>query len=57
MKYTFVAYGLLLVYTILAWVINLIQFFGCDFDPIGKEEILKGTGMFIPPVSWFTVWI
>jgi hypothetical protein len=57
MKYTFVAYGLLLVYTILAWVINLIQFFGCDFDPIGKEEILKGIGMFIPPVSWFTVWI
>lgn len=57
MKNLFVMYFIIIVYTIISWVANLIQFFGCDFDPIGKEEILKGIGMFIPPVSWFTCWI
>jgi hypothetical protein len=57
MKYAFAFYGLLLVYTIISWVVNLVTFFGCDFDPIGKEEIFKGLGLFIPPISWVSAWM
>ena len=57
MKDALVVYGLILLYTVIAWVTNIVTFFGCDFDPIGKEEIFKGIGLFIPPVAWFTAWI
>lgn len=38
----------LAIYTYLAitWVINFIQFLNCDFSPVGKEEVIKGLGVF-----------
>ena len=49
--------GLVAIYTLVAWLVNLITFIGCDFDPVGKQEILKGIGIFVPPFAWITAWI
>ena len=57
MRYVEFFYWWLIGFMFFSWVYNIIQFFGCDFDPIGKEEILKGLGMFIPPLSMITAWI
>ena len=37
-------------------VINIIQFFSLDFDPIGKTEVIKAIGVFIPPLAGITVY-
>lgn len=49
--------AVLAIYTMIAWIVNLVTFIGCDFDPVGKEEILKGIGIFILPLAWFTAWM
>jgi hypothetical protein len=57
MRYVEFFYWWLIGFMFFSWVYNIIQFFGCDFDPIGKEEVLKGLGMFIAPLSMITAWI
>jgi hypothetical protein len=57
MRYIEFFYWWLIGFMIFSWVYNIIQFFSCDFDPIGKEEVLKGLGMFIAPLSMITAWI
>lgn len=48
---------ILITVTLLScWITNIVQFVDCDFDPIGKMEIIKGIGTFIPPASIVTVW-
>ena len=49
-------YLIFLVFAIGCWIINLVQFFNCDFNPVGKEEILHGVGVFVPPFSVISVW-
>lgn len=46
---------LIWVYTGISWIWNLVKLIQCDFDPIGKEEILHLVGLF-PPICWVTVW-
>ena len=43
-------------YMAITWVINLIHFLNCDFAPVGKEEIIKGLGVFFWTLSGITVW-
>lgn len=38
------------------WCTNLVIFLNSDFDPIDKNEIVHGIGVFAPPLSVFTVW-
>ena len=41
---------------IIAWFVNLVQFFMCDFESPFKEEIIHAFGIFMPPISVITVW-
>lgn len=43
------------IYTPATWILNLVKLVRCDFEPIGKEEILHLVGL-IPPIHWVTVW-
>jgi hypothetical protein len=47
----------LFIYTIITWVINLINFLNCDFVEPFKEEVILGLGVLFPPVTWVTVWM
>lgn len=47
---------LLYSYLIIAWVVNLIQLFNCDFEPSYKDEIIHGIGLVFAPLSGITVW-
>ena len=49
-------YILFWIYEIICWIINIIQFFSLDFDPIGKTEVIKAIGVFIPPLAGITVY-
>lgn len=49
-----VAYLLALL---ISWPVNAYQFVsGCDFEPVGRCEIVKGAGIVVPPLSVLTVW-
>lgn len=56
MKNLLGGYLVVIIFIATCWITNIVQFFNCDFDPIGKMEILKGIGTFIPPASLITVW-
>lgn len=53
-----VGLGVFLVYVvfILAWIINLVKLFNCDFEPSYKEEIVHTIGVIFGPTSIITVW-
>lgn len=53
---TLILYLTFWVYFFIAWVWNLVKLFQCDFDPIGKEEILHLVGVVAAPLSMITVW-
>lgn len=36
---------------ILGWFVNIYKFFQCDFDTPLKEEVIRGVGIFVPPVG------
>lgn len=44
------------LYFIVCWIINLIQFFQCDFASPYKEEVIKVIGILIAPLAGITVW-
>jgi hypothetical protein len=46
---------IIILYMLIAWIINLIQFCGCDFKEPYKKEIIKGLGL--TGLSAITVWI
>lgn len=35
----------------MGWFVNIIRFFQCDFDTPFKEEVVRGVGIFVPPVG------
>tara|TARA_R110000868_G_scaffold11779_1_gene57531 strand:+ start:309 stop:479 length:171 start_codon:yes stop_codon:yes gene_type:complete len=43
------------LYSIAAWVINLVKLLNCDFDPIDKSELIHLAGL-MGPVAWVTCW-
>jgi len=57
MRGIFIAYISFIVLLVGSWVVNLKQFLSCDFDPVNKQEIVKGIGVFIPPAAIITVWV
>lgn len=43
-------------YAIVAWIVNIVKLFNCDFEgPSWKTEIIHGIGL-IPGVSMITCW-
>ena len=57
MRNTRIGVLIVYIYTIVAWIVNLIKFIGCDFAEPYKSEIFHGVGIFVPPVSWVTCWL
>ena len=49
---TFIIYA----YFIICWIVNLVQFIQCDFEPSYKDEIIKGIGVLGAPLAGVTVW-
>lgn len=43
-------------YFIVCWIVNLVQFIQCDFEPSYKDEIIKGIGVLGAPLAGLTVW-
>jgi hypothetical protein len=56
MKNLVIGHFVFFIFIAICWVTNIVQFVNCDFEPIGKMEIIKGIGTFIPPASLITVW-
>lgn len=44
------------IYLLASWIINAVHFFQCDFEGPWKEEVIKGIGIVIFPLSGITVW-
>lgn len=40
----------------LAWIINLVKLFNCDFEPSYKEEIIHTVGVIAGPTAIITAW-
>ena len=43
-----------LVFTVLflvGWVMNIVKFTQCDFEPVNKTEIVRGVCIFVAPVG------
>lgn len=53
-----VGWVIFLIYAVfaLAWVINLVKLFNCDFEPSYKEEIIHTVGVVVAPTAIITVW-
>jgi hypothetical protein len=39
------------------WVMNMVAFVQCDFQAPYKAEVLRGLGVFVPPVGVIEGWI
>jgi len=50
------SYLIFLLFWLVSWAINLVQFCKSDFDAPYKREIVKGIGVFVPTTSLVTVW-
>lgn len=42
---------LITIVLMLGWFVNIIRFFQCDFDTPFREEVVRGVGIFVPPVG------
>lgn len=38
------------------WIWNAVKFASCDFEGNYKCEAIHGVGVFVPPLSFVTVW-
>ena len=38
------------------WIWNAVKFTDCDFTSDYKCEVIHGTGVFVPPAAFLTVW-
>ena len=49
------AKGLLVIVFVLSifvgYIFNVIELFKCNFEPIGKAEIVRTIGVFVPPIG------
>lgn len=45
------------VYTVIAWIVNLIKFVNLDFQEPWRDEIIHGLGVILPVASWVTAWM
>jgi len=36
---------------VIGFIMNVVALIGCDFNPIDKEEIIRGIGIFVPPIG------
>ncbi len=43
--------GIFLLFCIAGWIKNVIGFAKCDFDVPIKTEVIRGIGVFVPPVG------
>jgi len=51
MRSAIVVYVLIVLVLFVGWVINLVRFFQCDFEPSYKAEIIRGIGIVAAPVG------
>jgi hypothetical protein len=47
--------GLVALYAVISYIINLVQLFSCDFASPYKSEFLHFLGL-IPPFNMFTIY-
>lgn len=33
------------------WIANIVKFFGASFDPLTGAVVLRGIGVFVPPIG------
>ena len=33
------------------WIMNIVKFTNCDFEPVNKTEIVRGVCIFVAPVG------
>ncbi len=52
------AISMLVLFALIAygWIINIVYLVRCDFDPIGKDEIIRGIGVFVAPLGVILGW-
>ena len=48
------AKALVVVVCFIGWTINIVKFFGCDFEEPYKEEAIRIVGVVVPPVGAVT---
>ena len=41
----------LIVSMFLGYIFNAVALFKCDFEPIGKAEVIRTIGVFVPPLG------
>lgn len=46
---------ILMIFFLVCWIVNLVQFCSCDFEAPYKKEIIKGVDL--TGLSFVTVWI
>lgn len=39
------------------WIMNILKLTKCDFEPVGKEEFVRGIGIVVAPVGMVCGWI
>ena len=52
----YLGFALAVILGMIGYVLNIIKLFGCDFDPVGKEEIIRGLGI-IPLIGAIAGWL
>lgn len=51
MNKVLIVWALVLVFGCIGWIKNVVHLCQCDFDPIGKAEVIYGVSTFIFPVG------
>ena len=48
---------IVIVLAVSGWVMNLVGFIRCDFEAPYRCEVVRGVGIFIPPVGAVAGWV
>lgn len=56
MKKLFIIWVLIFIFVIIGWVKNISKLIDCNFEPVGKAEIVRCIGI-LPPVGAIVGWM
>lgn len=52
LELTYIAFCIAIsVACVYGWIANVIYFANCNFEAPYKEEVIRGVGIFVPPVG------
>ena len=57
MKSLEILVGTVIVFAVFGWGLNIYKFATSNFEPSYKNEVIRGIGIFIPPVGAITGYI